>query len=250
MIFPSTTDPALPTDATGRRPASYWRLHGILSLISLMIVLVSINRKSSVTSSFVAANQFLRWTEMNNMILGLSTVVLYFHLSSHLVVTSGREQARARKALGAIFVIGTYVYGLSFGNHEVTNYLHGRFCASTPSRLCDIIAFNDDNFSDFLFLAGFSVLNVVVMATQVRFPSHRLLSVWDNVLIAINALFVSAGIVANLAFEKAVFDPYVVAMVAVLALALLIRSPRQPILRYYTVAYAFGLIITVVIKSQ
>ncbi len=46
-------------------------LHVLLTVQSLLIVLVSINRLSALTTGYVAANQFLRWVDLNNMVLGL-----------------------------------------------------------------------------------------------------------------------------------------------------------------------------------
>ncbi|MGW3498648.1 hypothetical protein [Streptomyces sp. NPDC001020] len=46
---------------------AHGRLHLLLTLNSLVVVLVSINRKSSGTLAFVAENGFLRWVEINNM---------------------------------------------------------------------------------------------------------------------------------------------------------------------------------------
>lgn len=234
--------------------ASHGRLHLLLSLISLVVVLVSVNRKSGSTLAFVADNEFLRWAEVDNMVLGLCTVVLYHLVTAHLRSEGQRNEGQpsrpvATAVLGVLLVVGAYTYALSFGDHEVTNYLNGRFCSGSSSTLCGIVAFNDDVFSDILFLAGFTVLNVVTMLTQSLFPSPRPMRPLDNLLIGLNALFIAAGITANLAFEKAVFDPFVVGATAVLALVLLKRSPRQPILRYYAVAYTLGILATAVLKS-
>ena len=220
-------------------------LHVLLSVQSLLIVLVSINRLSALTTGYVAANQFLRWVDLNNMVLRLFAVLVYHLLVRYLERRSGS----ARDALGVVFVIGAYLYAASYGSHEVTNYLHVRFCPDTASDLCRIVAFNDDQFSHLLFFAGFIVLNVVVMLTQALSPDPGRSSRGDNVLIVVNALFVAAGVVANLAFEEIGLDLYVVAAVAVFALVLLWRQPRQLILRYYTVAFVLGLVVTVVVKA-
>lgn len=90
------------------------------------------------------------------------------------------------------------------------------------------------------------MLNVVVMLTRVASPDDRPGSALDNVLVVVNALFISIGIIANLAFETIGLDLYVVAAVAVLAVVLL---PRQLVLRYYAVAYVVGLVGTIAIKS-
>jgi hypothetical protein len=92
------------------------------------------------------------------------------------------------------------------------------------------------------------VLNVVVMLTQAISPDpdrpRR-----GTALVVVNALFVAAGVVANLAFEEIGLDLYVVAAVAVFAVVLLWRQPRQLILRYYAVAFVLGLVVTAVIKA-
>jgi hypothetical protein len=220
-------------------------LHVLLSVQSLLIVLVSINRLSALTTGYVAANQFLRWVDLNNMVLGLFAVLVYHLLVRYLERRSGGTPT----VLGVVFVIGAYLYAASYGSHEVTNYLHVRFCPDTTSDLCRIVAFNDDQFSHLLFFAGFIVLNLVVMLTQALSPDPGRSSRGDNVLIVVNALFVAAGVVANLAFEEIGLDLYVVAAVAVFALVLLWRQPRQLILRYYTVAFVLGLVVTVVVKA-
>ncbi|WP_409467905.1 hypothetical protein [Streptomyces sp. HC307] len=131
----------------------------------------------------------------------------------------------------------------------VTNCLHGRFCSESLPAICRVVAFHDDVFSDVVFLAGFTLLNTTVMVTQFLFPTDRSPRLWDNVLITVNALFAGAGITADPAFEKAEFDPFVIGATAVLALALLKISPRQPMLRRYGIAYTVGLLATVLIKT-
>ncbi|MFJ7495097.1 hypothetical protein ACIQZB_28635 [Streptomyces sp. NPDC097727] len=228
---------------------AHGRLHLLLTLNSLVVVLVSVNRKAGGTLAYIADNQFLRRVEVGNMVLGLCTVLLYYLVTAHLVSDSRRRWRGATLALGVLFTAGAYVYALSLGDHEVTNYLHGRFCSDSLPPICRIVAYNDDVFSDVVFLAGFTLLNVTVMVTQFLFPTDRAPRLWDNVLIAVNALFISAGITANLAFEKAGFDPFVIGVTAVLALTLLGFSPRQPVLRYYGVAYTVGLLATAVLRT-
>jgi hypothetical protein len=96
---------------------------------------------------------------------------------------------------------------------------------------------------------GFIVLNVVVMLTQAISPDPDRPRRGDAALVVVNALFVAAGVVANLAFEEIGLDLYVVAAVAVFAVVLLWRQPRQLILRYYAVAFVLGLVVTAVIKA-
>ncbi|MEV7077903.1 hypothetical protein AB0N88_05055 [Streptomyces sp. NPDC093516] len=233
----------------GRRLA-HSGLHVLLTLESLVVVLISVNRKAHGTLASVADNEFLRWVDVGNMLLALCTVLLYYLVTAHVVQNGPKRRGRGLLALGALFTAGTYLYALSFGDHEITNYLHGRFCSASFPPICQIVAFNDDVFSDVVFLTGFTLLNVAVMLAQLFFPTDRAPLAWDNALLTVNALFIGAGITANVAFEKAGFDVWVVGATTILALALLRMSPRQPLLRYYAMVYTTGSLATCVVKMQ
>ena len=235
---------------TATTPARGWAgLHVLLGVQSLLIVLVSVNRLTTATTGYVASNQFLRWVDLDNMVLGLLAVVVYHLLVRYLERRSPPASRRARDALGVAFVLGAYLYAAGYGSHEVTNYLHVRFCPDTSGGLCRIIAYHDDQFSHLLFFAGFIVLNVVVMLTQAISADPGRPGAADNVGVIVNALFVAAGVVANLAFEEIGLDLYVVAAVAAFAVVLLWRQPRRLIHRYYAVAFVLGLAVTGVIKA-
>lgn len=64
-------------------------------------------------------------------------------------------------------------------------------------------------------------LSFVAMLTRAASPDDRPSSAADNLLVVVNALFISTGTVANLAFEAIGLDLHVVATVAVLAVVLL-----------------------------
>lgn len=220
-------------------------LHVLLSTQSGIVVLLSINRLSDITDGYVADNEFLRWVDLNNLILALATLITAHLLVHHLEYDSARRGGRAHRAVGIAFLIGVSLYAGSYGEHEVTNYLHERFCTGTSDvggRLCEIVVYHDDSFSHYLFFAGFTIINVAIMLTQVVFPDDRLPRPGETALVTVNSLFIAAGIVANLGFEQIGLDLYVVAAVAVLAIVLLVRQPAQLILRYYMVAYVLGLI--------
>jgi type IV secretory pathway TrbD component len=87
-----------------------------------------------------------------------------------------------------------------------------------------------------------------MLLTQVAFPRQEKLSGPDKALIIFNGLFIGLGIFANLAFEVIGLDLYVVALLALIAVALLIRRGAQPMFVYYTTAYGFGLLGTALYK--
>ena len=227
------------------------RIHALLAVQSLLIILVSINRLTALTGNYVAANEFLRWVDLNNMlILPLFSVVALYLLKKQLEYESPAREARWHLALNLIFIIGLYLLAASYGNHEITNYLHIRFCAEgETSDLCRIVIFNDDEFSHWVFFTGYVLINAALMFLQVRFPYRAPLTTGDRLLLVLNGLFIGLGIFANLAFETIGLDLYIVALLAVLAISLLWRRGTQPLLIYYATAYNLGLIATAIYKG-
>jgi len=84
---------------------------------------------------------------------------------------------------------------------------------------------------------------------QTLFPWRGPITRRDVVLLVLNGLFIGLGVFANLAFEEIGLDLYVVALLAILAVGLLWRYGRQPLLLYYTTAYVFGLVATGLYKG-
>lgn len=226
-------------------------VHSLLAIQSVVIVCLSINRLSSFTLGYVAANEFLRWVDLNNMlVLPLISLSAFYLLKKWLEYDSPGREAFWHRALGFTFVIGVYLLGAGYGDHEVTNYLHSRFCAQDQHNdLCRIVIFNDDEFSHWVFFAGFVLMNAVLMLLQVVFPWRAKLTRYDIVLLVINGLFIALGVFANLAFEVIELDLYIVAVLALLAVALLWRYGKQPLLIYYSTAYVVGLVATGLYKA-
>lgn len=206
-----------------QNPADLRWTHILLTVQTLVIILLSINRLSTLTLGYVAPNQFLRWVDLNNMlILPLISLTAFYLLKQHLAYSSPAYQGLWHRTLGVIFILGVYLTGTSYGDHEITNYLHGRFCATDPTTdLCRIVIFNDDEFSHWLFFTGFVLTNAVLMVLQVLFPWRTSLARGDVGLLVINGLFIGLGVFANLAFEQIGLDLYVVALLALLAIGLL-----------------------------
>jgi hypothetical protein len=231
-------------------PSLGW-IHLLLLVQSVDVILVSINRLSTLTTGYVSANEFLRWVDFNNMlVLPLISMVAFYLVKKQIEYDSPARDGRWHLALNLIFLIGVYLLAASYGDHEVTNYLHIRFCAADETNvLCRIVIFNDDEFSHWVFFTGFVMVNAAVMFLQILFPYRGTVTTRDWAFLVINGLFIALGIFANLAFEVIGLDLYVVAILAVLALALLWRRGPQPLVIYYATAYTIGLIATAIYKG-
>ena len=227
------------------------KIHLLLAVQSVVAILVSINRLGTWTLGYVLPNEFLRWVDFNNMlILPLISVVASYLLKKTIEYDSPERESKAHIAWNLVFIVGLYLLAASYGNHEVTNYLHQRFCASdTASALCRIVIFNDDQFSHWIFFTGFVLINSALLFLQAVFPYRGELTTGDASLLVGNAVFLAAGILANLGFEEIGLDLYVVALLAILSVYLLWRRGKQPLFIYYTAAYWLGLIGSLIAQA-
>ena len=227
------------------------RIHALLGVQSLVAILVSINRLGTWTLGYVLPNEFLRWVDFNNMlVLPLISVVASYLLKKTIEYDSPQRESRPHIAWNLVFIVGLYLLAVSYGDHEVTNYLHQRFCATdTTSDLCRIVIFNDDEFSHWVFFTGFVMVNAAILFMQTLFPNREQLKGTDFALLALNALFLGAGVFANLGFEEIGLDLYVVALLALISGYLLWRRGREPMFIYYTIAYWLGLVGSLIAQA-
>ena len=228
------------------------RIHSLLAVQSVVAILVSINRLGTWTLGYVLPNEFLRWVDFNNMlILPLVSLVAFYLLKKTIEYDSIARESRAHMAWNLVFIVGLYLLGASYGDHEITNYLHVRFCLDDPtSDLCRIVIFNDDEFSHWVFFTGFVMVNTALLFIQNVFPHTEPLTSTDVGRLIFNALFLGAGILANLGFEEIGLDLYIIAFLAAISSYLLWRRGKQPLFIYYTTAYWLGLIASFVAQSM
>lgn len=227
------------------------RIHTFLAIQSVVAILVSINRLSSLTLGYVAENEFLRWVDLNNMlVLPLISLIAFYFLKKTIEYDSSQREGKFHFAINLTFIIGIYLLAAGYGNHEVTNYLHQRFCLEdSSSDLCRIIIFNDDEFSHWVFFAGFILMNAALLFLQNLFPYREEISKTDIALLIVNSLFLGAGIFANLGFEEIGLDLYVIMLLAFLSVYLLWKKGKQPLFIYYTSANWLGLIASFIAQA-
>ena len=218
------------------------RIHLLLGIQSLLAVFVSFNRLTDWFEGHVLPNEFLRWVDLNNIIVALISLLAGYLLKKTIEFDSPAREGGIHTVWNLVFIIGVFLTAVSYGDHEVTNYLHARFCDPDPgSDLCRIVIFNDDEFSHWLFFAGFIMVNAAILFLQNVFPHPESLKGSDIGLLLLNSVFLGLGVMANLSFEEIGLDLYVVAALALISTYLLWRRGRQPMFIYYTAAYWLGL---------
>ena len=226
------------------------RIHILLGIQSIIGILVSLNRLGPWTLGYVLSNQFLRWVDLNNILLSLASLVALYLLKKTIEYDSPAREGGTQLAWNLVFIVGVFITAASYGDHELTNYLHQRFCSTeTTSDLCRIIIFNDDEFSHWVFFTGFVMVNTAILFLQNIFPYRGKISSSDIALLALNAIFLGAAILANLGFEEIGLDLYVVTLLALISTYLLWRRGRQPMFIYYTIAYWLGLMTSLIAQA-
>ncbi len=116
-------------------------------------------------------------------------------------------------------------------------------------QLCRILAFNDDQFSHYVFFAGFSMINALLLLKQWAHPSVSRLGALDLALLVVNGGFIALALFANLAFEAIGLDLWVVLGLALVSLGFLLRGGLQPMYVYYSMAYGAGVLGTVAYRG-
>ena len=151
------------------------RVHQLLTVQSVVVILLSINRLTDLSLAYVARNEFLRWVDFNNMLVfPLISTVAFYLLKKEMEGESEKGNGHFHFALNLTFIVGIYLLAASYGDHEVTNYLHTRFCLQdSSSDLCRIIIFNDDEFSHWIFFLGFVLMNSAIMLYNASEKGHQ-----------------------------------------------------------------------------
>jgi hypothetical protein len=231
------------------------KIHWTLTGLSLTIILLSLNRLTSYTAGYLQPYEFLRWVDFNAMLpIPLISVVLYYLLKRQITYVSPFLRTNKYILLMVLFISGIYLFGAGSGNHEVTNYLNIRFCerGDAESTLCNIIGYNDDEFSHYVYYLGFILLNVSLIGMEYSMPRIQRASRSDLFFVLVNSLLIGLGIFANLAFEEIGLDLVFFGSVLLLALALLVFGKRSfyrlPIISYFAASYSLGVVGTILYK--
>jgi len=234
------------------------RIHFILTGLTLTIILLSLNRLTTVTQGFLQPFEFLRWLDFNAMLpIPLASIILYWLLKIEITrndPTNPFLKSTFYVILTIILISGIYFFGAGSGDHEVTNYLNFRFCdaGEIKNTLCDIITYNDDKFSHIVYYIGFILMNVALMLIEYKLPRKVKIVSKDLILITVNSLFIALGIFANLAFEDAKLDLIFFGSVMLLSLFLLFNkkggAKTLPVTYYFASSYTIGVVGTLLYK--
>ncbi|MDF1740023.1 MAG: hypothetical protein P1U86_12750 [Verrucomicrobiales bacterium] len=228
--------------------AKYQRWIGLLLIAQTLILIVaSLNRLTDFSSGPVAANQFLRWRDFNHLMVFPPLTVLVAIGFRQVLLKVGKTQWGW---VDILFVIAVYFLGAGYGVHELGNYLS--FLAKSRDAIDpvfrEVIRYNDDDFSHWVFFGAFIALNVVMLLWQAANPFQTRLSLIDMAICIINGLVLSAAIFVNLSRGDLGFDLVALLILAVTALVFWLKDKKQPMNIYYVAGLWPGLIATAIAR--
>jgi len=228
------------------------KISNLVSLLSVSILLLTLNRKTNITQGLLQPFEFLRWQDFHAMItIPLLITVVYTLLFVQITLRQSKIHNKFAYFLTS-FAIGLFLYGVSSGNHEVTNYLHHRFCILDETKICQIISFNDDNFSHLVFYISSVILTVTLLLYESSQPERKALSKTQHWIILVNAILIGFGIFINLAFENLGVDPYAFGLLSFVSIILVWQKRKDllfyPVIYYCALGYGGGTISSILYK--
>lgn len=231
------------------------RLNVLLTLSSLDVILVTIERFSPTTQIILQPASFLRLHE----VLQIVTLILFTVLIPTFVlreVSDGFEGLKTSQgmALLAMFVTGVYFYATGNGVHELASFQYNTFCppiAADSTIMCQGMYFNDYYFGNGLYFVGAFLMNTSLILFEGRHPLVPV-SRGDMIIVTINALFYSLAIIAYAAFDVVVVG-LVFTLISMVTIDVLFWRAKhalatRPFTYYAMVAYTVGGVIATILR--
>jgi hypothetical protein len=229
------------------------RLHVLLTLSSLNVLLVTIERFSFTTQIILQPYSFLRLHEVVQMAtLILFTVLIPLFVLREVTDNFATLKTSAGMALLVCFIIGIYFYATGNGIHELASFQLNTFCPTPPdSVMCQGMFFNDFYFGNGLYFIGAFLLNTSLIVLEGMHPSSPA-SRRDMIYITLNALVYSLAIIAYAAFDVVVVG-LIFTLISMATIDLLLWRSKQPyttrpFTSYAAIAYTIGGIVGLVLR--
>ena len=248
-----------------RTGVQFGGFHRLLAAQSAVAVLTVASRLAPLGRRYALPHQALRWVDLGTMLVWPPASVAV----SYELLRWTQRGARTPRPVALLFLAGTYLLAAGYGNHAVTNYLHGRLRDAAPEpnatkdggtapprageadgpgtvleRVREIVAFHDERFSHPIFFAGSACIDVALVLAQAAHPRHGGYATWDRTLLCANAMVIAAGIWLNAAFTGAQTSMPAMTLVAAAGLGTWARAARRgetvPVATYVGLAYAAG----------
>ena len=232
------------------------RLNLILTLTSLSVLLVTVERFSFTTKILLQPYNFLRLHELVQMVfIILFTVILPF-LALHEISDNFKLlQKKGGLLLGTLFIVGIYFYATGNGVHEIASFFFNNYCdtKNIVGNLCNGLFFNDYYLGNILYFIGAALYTIVLFVLERQNPAKQF-ERKDKIMLFINALIFSFAIFAYAAFDRVLVGLAYSIFLAIVSLGFLLTAKkdffRLPYTMYATVCYVLATIASLIVRFR
>lgn len=231
-------------------------LNLLLTLSSLNVILVTVERFSFTTKIILQPYSFLRLHEVFQItVLIFITIVIPFFILKEITHNFISLKNPKGTIVGLTFVIGVYFYATGNGIHELASYLFNTFCPTKnfSSLQCQSMYFNDYYFGNILYFAGAFLTNISLIIFE-RIKPNINFSKKDMVVTSINSLVLAFAIFAYSAFDR-VLVGFVYSMLTTIVAYLFLFTWKKkyiyiPFTLYLTIAYTIGTLASLIVRFR
>ena len=225
-----------------------------LTLSSVSVLLVTVERFSPTTQIILQPYDFLRLHEVLQMLL----IILFTALIPFMVFLELSRKDSTRKRieetlLSVLFITGVYFYATGNGVHETAGYIFNSFCdtVNIQAGVCGSSFFNDYYFGNLLyFIGGYLMTIVLILLKRKNMPATFDRKNW--VILLVNAVVFAFAIFAYSAFDRVLVGLIYSLVTTLTILFLLVSSNKKynqlPYTTYALVTYALGTTASLIVR--
>lgn len=232
------------------------QINWLLTLSSLNVLLVTIERFSFTTTILLQPYDFIRFHE----VFQICTLILFTVLiPAYLLREATHHWELLRTNYGTIllvvFVTGVYFYATGNGIHELGSFQFHQYCntKNVEGDLCGGFFFNDYYFGNGLYFFGAILMNLPLLIFE-RMKPNTTFSKKDLMPLWINSIIYSFAIFAYAAFDR-VLVGLVYSLIMTAILTGFFFSRKKPIHAYpitmsLMIAYTLGTLASVFVRFR
>ncbi|MBI3980921.1 hypothetical protein HY345_02895 [Candidatus Microgenomates bacterium] len=230
------------------------KLNWLLTLSSLSVLLVTIERFSFTTRILLQPYNFLRLHEIVQMcVVILFTVIIPYLVLKEVSDNFSLLRKRWGFWLGLMFVTGIYFYATGNGVHEVSSFNFNNFCDTKnfQGNLCGGMFFNDYYTGNILYFVGGILMYLSLLLFEQRNP-NKTYQRKDLPLTTINSLIFSFAIFAYSGFDRVLVGLVFSLIMMTISLILLYKKRGKileaPYTLYTVLSYSVGTIAALAVR--
>lgn len=232
------------------------RLNLILTLTSLSVLLVTVERFSFTTKILLQPYNFLRLHELVQMVfIILVTVILPFFALHEISDNFKLLQTKRGLLLATLFIVGIYFYATGNGVHEIASFFFNNYCDTkkVTGDLCGGLFFNDYYLGNIFYFIGAALYTIVLLVLERQNPVKDF-GTKDRIILLLNAIVFTFAIFAYAAFDQVLVGLAYSIFMAIVSLGFLLTAKKDffriPYTTYATICYVLATIASLIIRFR